>query len=276
MAKKGRGVVPRRGRTSVPSKKFCKKKSATIPTKTLSPLRWKNETAINAATKVERTEIISLPPAFSPGMDLLKNLHEVDGEKLGEYIEGRLGGVCTTLRHLQPLIVEIKRRFKLLPRGKRMDGTYNTIRGCRTFKEWVATKLKRTDRAVYYLLSGGNPQNEKAKLARTEAKKAKEEQRGEAHEKVEPTVEGVPEEQEIPSTRAARLKQVIEGLKTRKTMIEVLRDEVQEIAKDTEGILPGASECTRDLEVVLGHLDNAISDAWRISFPGGDGSNAAN
>ncbi|MFY9531874.1 MAG: hypothetical protein WBC04_05740 [Candidatus Acidiferrales bacterium] len=203
--------------------------------------------------KPQRAEIISVP---SPDVELVKNRREVDGDTLSKYIEGQFRGVCTTLRHLLPLIAEMKRKFSLLPRGRQVDGTYRTIRECRSFKEWVETKLKKSERTVYYLLAGGNPQNEKARLGKESVTKQ--------------------------ASPAARLANAIEEVKNGKSAIEVLRDEVQEIVDNTSESLQGNSkhekreECVQALGKVINHLDSAVSEAHNVSFPVSEGSNAFN
>lgn len=267
MAKKSRSVVPCPQKASVSAKKSRKQKTATISIKTQPPVQLKNDTAINTPTNVGQSEIISLASTPSPDMDVQKNLRKLDGEKLGEYIEGKFGGVCTTLCHLQPLIEEMKQRFDLLPRGRRTDGTYATIRGCRSFKEWVENRLHRTARAVYYLLAGGNPQNKQLKLARRQANQAKEEQQRGTPEKVSLTVEGAQEE--MTSGLVARWKEAFAELKTTKAKIDGLRDDVHEDTDNSGRDFPAPLNCLRLLDSVIRHLGDAIRDAEGISFPGG-------
>lgn len=131
------------------------------------PQQPREETAITAVVLPQRAEIISVP---SRDAELVKKPNDIDGEALGEYIEQHFRGVCTTLRHLLPFIKEMKLKFTSLPREKQADGTYKTIRGCHSFKEWAETKLMRSERAVYYLLARGLPPNEKAKLKGKAAK----------------------------------------------------------------------------------------------------------
>jgi hypothetical protein len=244
------------------------------------PEQSKEETAIVARVPPQMAEIISVP---SPDVELVKNRRDVDGETLGEYVELQFNGVCTTLRHLLPLIAEMKRKFTLLPRGKQVDGTYKIIRGCRSFKEWVETKLRRSERAVYYLLGGGNPQNEKAKLERKAAKQRDEERRCNARYTITLTVEGTRlgvvtkkakeafgsdlttvEKWEVPSSDGARWAKAIEEIKNAKSAIEVLRDEKQKTVNEPpEGSADTLDhqECVRGFERIINHLDSAASEA---------------
>lgn len=290
MAKKIRvALPPAKGSSSAKnSRQISRKKSvqlikARTPILQPQPQHPKEETAITAAAKPQMAEIISVP---SRDVELVKNRRDVDGETLGEYVELQFNGVCMTLRHLLPLIAEMKRKFTLLPRGKQVDGTYRTIRGCRSFKEWVETKLRRSERSVYYLLGGGNPQNEKAKLERKAVKQRDEEQRCKARYTITLTVEGARlevvtkkakeafgsdltavEKREVPSSDGARWANAIEEIKNAKSEIEALRDEKQKTVNDPPERLQDTSkheECERVFEQVISHLDSAASEAGKV------------
>ena len=58
----------------------------------------------------------------------------------------------------RPLLKEVKRRFKILPREKQVDGTYLEIDGATSFEKWCEKheKFIGSSRNAYYILDGGN------------------------------------------------------------------------------------------------------------------------
>jgi hypothetical protein len=74
----------------------------------------------------------------------------LSNEALGSHVENAVLGISKTLADLRPYIEELWTRFDALEPGQ-------TIRGCRTRKEYCANVLQRTPRAVRYMLDGGNP-----------------------------------------------------------------------------------------------------------------------
>ena len=70
-------------------------------------------------------------------------------------------------RRLQPRIEEMRRRFKLLPKGKTLAGNYETIENCRSFEEWCERVLHKPAKVVCYLLQGG-PTESKAPREKTD------------------------------------------------------------------------------------------------------------
>jgi hypothetical protein len=230
-------------------------------------------TAITPVPKPQMAEIISVP---SLNMEIVKNRHDENGEVVGKYIADHVQGVRTTLLHLRPLIDEMKRKYSLLPRTKHADGTYQTIRGCRSFKEWVEKRLGKSERAVYYLLAGGNPHNEKAKLQREAAK-----QRRNAPCAVTLTSQGTPLEPITTKAKdpfdadlntieasgeqsSARLARAIDEITNAKSAIETLRDEMLNIVNDPPESSPDASdhqECVRGLKRIIDHLEGAASES---------------
>jgi hypothetical protein len=71
---------------------------------------------------------------------------------LGQVLENALTLSFSTLKMCEPLVKEMRARFRKLPRGKQKDGTYKTIRGCRTFQDWCNNVLHRSEQAVYLML----------------------------------------------------------------------------------------------------------------------------
>jgi len=92
----------------------------------------------------------------------LEERHDVDIEVLSNHVRENFNGSMLSLRQLEPVIGEILRRFKHLPRKMGVNGEYSTIAGHRTFKSWCAGVLKRTPRAVRYMLAGGNKNRQKS------------------------------------------------------------------------------------------------------------------
>jgi hypothetical protein len=82
--------------------------------------------------------------------------HEMDVDVLSNRIRENFNGSMLSLKQLEPLVSEIRRRFKHLPRKQKVDGTYPNIAGYRTFKDWCGRVLHHSDRAVRYMLKGGN------------------------------------------------------------------------------------------------------------------------
>jgi hypothetical protein len=80
---------------------------------------------------------------------------------LSEFVSANFSGNMLTLRQLSPFIQELKRRFKTLPRNKGVTGEFKTICGHRSFKSWCLGVLRRTDRAVRYMLTTGHGNNKK-------------------------------------------------------------------------------------------------------------------
>ena len=93
----------------------------------------------------------------------LDSRHEMDSDDLTKYLYENFSGSLLSLKQLHPLIAEMLRRFKRLPRKKSVDGTYPTIAGYRSFgvgkREpigWCQGVLHRNARTVRYMLAGGN------------------------------------------------------------------------------------------------------------------------
>ena len=86
----------------------------------------------------------------------LAERHEMDVDVLSNRIRENFNGSMLSLKQLEPLVSEILRRFKHLPRKQEVDSTYPNIAGYRTFKDWCVGVLDHSDRAVRYMLKGGN------------------------------------------------------------------------------------------------------------------------
>lgn len=78
------------------------------------------------------------------------NALSLSNDALSSHVENGVLGVGKALADLRPYIEELWTRFDVLEPGQ-------TIRGCRTRKQYCAKVLQRTPRAVRYMLDGGNP-----------------------------------------------------------------------------------------------------------------------
>jgi hypothetical protein len=106
---------------------------------------------------------MEIPMEIQEVLAVLDSRHEMDVEILSKHIQDNFSGSMLSLKQLKPLIVEIKRCFKRLPRKKSLDGTYPTIAGHRSFGAgkadkvgWCLGVLHKDDRTVRYMLAGGN------------------------------------------------------------------------------------------------------------------------
>jgi hypothetical protein len=103
------------------------------------------------ATSVQpaQREIISL----SAG-DLRAHAHDLSNEALAKHLVNGVGPMLRKLTELRPYLEELTKRFAHLRKGQ-------TIRGHSTLDAFCRVELHRTSRAIYYALSGGNPNNKK-------------------------------------------------------------------------------------------------------------------
>ena len=100
---------------------------------------------MNTTLALRAKETLAISPALK---EAVQHRETLDNDELASYIEGAV----LTLRIVAPLVEEMKRRFQNLDRSKQVNGKYNTIRGCRSFKEFCETVLHRTEQAVYLML----------------------------------------------------------------------------------------------------------------------------
>jgi hypothetical protein len=97
-------------------------------------------------------------------LQLLEQRHETPSEELSDFVANNFGGNLLTLRQLEPLIIEMQRRFKSLPRKLGVDGKYKTIAGHRSFESWCHGVLGRNARCVrYMLMRAREPKNSEPK-----------------------------------------------------------------------------------------------------------------
>jgi hypothetical protein len=82
-------------------------------------------------------------------------------ESLTQYAKDHFSGSLLSLRQLEPLLREIKRRFRYLPRKIGVDGKRKMIGDCTKFSDWCKQVLQRSDRSVRYMLAGGNTKRAK-------------------------------------------------------------------------------------------------------------------
>jgi hypothetical protein len=106
-------------------------------------------------------------------LETLDSRHAMGSDELTKYLYENFAGSLLSLKQLQPLIAEVLRRFKQLPRKQSVDGTYPTIAGYRSFgvsnREpigWCQGVLHRNARTVRYMLAGGNKAKSQPKKER--------------------------------------------------------------------------------------------------------------
>ena len=79
-----------------------------------------------------------------------KDPGELDDEQLAEVVSNGLVKLAVDSERLKPYFFELRERFH-------KKSAASEIHGCRSWDEFCTTILKRTRRAVNYLLAGGNP-----------------------------------------------------------------------------------------------------------------------
>jgi hypothetical protein len=82
-------------------------------------------------------------------------------DSLTQYAKDHFSGSLLSLKQMAPLVLEIKRRFRHLPRKLGVDGKRKTIGDCTKFSDWCQRMLHRSDRTVRYMLAGGNTKRSK-------------------------------------------------------------------------------------------------------------------
>jgi hypothetical protein len=119
-----------------------------------------------------------MPSDTQAVLQLLSELHNIDDDTLSKRIQDNFCGSLLSLSQLKTPVQEVLRRFKCLLRKKSMDGRYPTISGYRSFGAgkidkvgWCQGVLGRSDRAVRYMLAGGNKRKEKISVLRLKAPK---------------------------------------------------------------------------------------------------------
>jgi hypothetical protein len=111
------------------------------------------------ATEELRNTVSQVPP-FSPDQitAMVKQRTTVDATELASYTRTLIGTKMRDVFVARPLLKEVKRRFKILPREKQVDGTYLEIDGATSFEKWCEKheKFIGSSRNAYYILNGGN------------------------------------------------------------------------------------------------------------------------
>ncbi len=132
----------------------------------MKPLPDKVVAALAIAERTEGCETVALSLA-----DLTKTCAHLDGEVLGEYVERNWDLAVGNALGLMFLVKEMKRRFGLLDRKKRVDGTYRTIRGFTSFDKWFTSFTGKSRRLAYYLLETEEQKHKRNAERRTSEKK---------------------------------------------------------------------------------------------------------
>jgi hypothetical protein len=108
-------------------------------------------TAIVATESCETVSQVSITA-------MVKQRHDVDATELAIYTRNFISTKMRDVLVARPLLVEVKRRFKNLPREKQVNGLYLEIDGATSFEKWCEKheKLIGSSRNAYYILNGGN------------------------------------------------------------------------------------------------------------------------
>lgn len=84
------------------------------------------------------------------------NRRDIDAQCLAEIARSGVGQSKVSRGLTRELLVELKRRFKILPKERNVDGTVRTIDGARSFNRWL--DLHRIPkRNIFYVLGGRKP-----------------------------------------------------------------------------------------------------------------------
>jgi hypothetical protein len=89
--------------------------------------------------------------------EIISAARDMGDEELAAFVSKTYISAFNTLRGAEPYIRELHERFLKLKFGQ-------SICGCTSWKGFCETVLNRSDRAVRYMLAGGNPSNNKAKI----------------------------------------------------------------------------------------------------------------
>jgi hypothetical protein len=141
-------------KTKIPSESWC--------TETFA----RTESAAGGGVMATTPKVDAFPTPMSAA-DVCAALevrhNEMTAEELTHLVQSNFSGSMLSLRQLKPFIEEIRRRFRHLPRKVSVDGAYKTIAGHRNFKSWCDGVLRRTDRAVRYMLAKASGDKKKSK-----------------------------------------------------------------------------------------------------------------
>src|ERR1700674_2699693 len=107
------------------------------------------EAATGAPATEESAELVRVGNGFPLPTDR-KKPGELGDEQLAQVVSDGLVNLTVVSERLNPYFFELRDRFH-------KKSVETDIHGCRTWNEFCTKVLKRTRRAVNYLLAGGNP-----------------------------------------------------------------------------------------------------------------------
>jgi hypothetical protein len=81
------------------------------------------------------------------------NRCDIDAQRLAEIARSGVGQSKVSRGLTRELLVELKRRFKILPKERNVDGSLRTIDGARSFNKWLELH-QIPKRNIFYVLGG--------------------------------------------------------------------------------------------------------------------------
>jgi hypothetical protein len=156
------GIVP--GTSHIPQGPTQREALRTRQTITI-PCQWKDEAGnLQGVTNAQYSNGQLLNRLITA---LEKEIGHRTGKEAEEYLQREalalveaFSALDTKLADLEPMIKKVREGFKSKPRDAK-------ILGCVSFKMFCKQHLKRTPRAVRYMLSGGNPTDKRTKRGET-------------------------------------------------------------------------------------------------------------
>jgi hypothetical protein len=85
-------------------------------------------------------------------VDAVEHAEERDGETVGAFFEERWQYIAGNSQAMGYILRAMKRKFKRRSRKKKLDGTYETIRGFTSFEKWFVHATGKSIRSAYYAL----------------------------------------------------------------------------------------------------------------------------
>lgn len=82
--------------------------------------------------------------------------HELDSQVLAQTARTGVVDSKATRGQTRALLLELKRRFRVLPTGRNVDGTAHRIDGARSFNQWLGIH-HIPKRNIFYILNGRKP-----------------------------------------------------------------------------------------------------------------------
>jgi hypothetical protein len=104
---------------------------------------------------MKRTKSNTLPANVAGNLglvDAVTHAEERDGETVGAFFEENWKFISGNSQAMGFILRAMKRKFKRRSRKKKLDGTYETIRGFTSFEKWFVHATGKSIRSAYYAL----------------------------------------------------------------------------------------------------------------------------